>query len=214
MDERLASIGRSEIADPKELVGWASAQARLGNLVVAEDALRDALQRDPNNLDIYMRIADVRRLRQNHAGAIEIILEGAAKASTTHARIGMLHRGILTALYLPAPEGFRQAIALSDALIKQNPVVDPSVYLWRAAAFGQNVKWLKEAGVSEGQDVLRVQAIEAIRALIAMRPDVNASERILLRSMFRPSQAEREAGEDDLAVFGEDAEFVALIDGA
>jgi len=50
-DETVASVPRQAIQNTNELIGWASAQARKGNLQIAEDAFRDALQRDPDNND-------------------------------------------------------------------------------------------------------------------------------------------------------------------
>lgn len=212
-DERLVKIGRSEITDPRELVGWASAQARVGNLVVAEDALRDALQRDPDNTDIYLRLADVRRLRHNHAGAVEIIQEGVRKAGTMEARVQLLHRAILTSLYLPPPHGFRQAIELSDDFMKIAHAPDASVLLWRAAAFGQSYKWSKKRSDDDAAGEARSKAIEAIRRLVELRPNPAAAERLLLKAMLYPSPEERAAGEDDLAVFDDDEAIIALVRG-
>jgi hypothetical protein len=48
-DKKILDIPRESLRGAKELVGWASAQARNGHYQVAEDALRDALQNDPSN---------------------------------------------------------------------------------------------------------------------------------------------------------------------
>ncbi|MCU4177923.1 tetratricopeptide repeat protein [Bosea sp. BH3] len=213
-DRKLAAISRSEITDPKELVGWASAQARLGNFAVAEAALRDALQGDPGNVEIYMRIADVRRLQRNYAGAVAIIQEGVGKAGSAQAKAQLLHRAILTALYLPRPDGFQQAIELSDTLLNEVKIAEPSVYLWRAAAFGQNYSWLKRQKSPQVElDEVREKALESVRRLVQMLPSPLAAERVLLRALFDPSPAELKAGEDDLRVFAEDKEFSDLIMG-
>jgi len=210
-DKDIAKLGRERLSDPKQLVGWASAQARLGNYGEAESALRDALTRDPANNDIRLRIADVQRLRGNFSGYIQTVNEALDRTTDRTARIGLLKRALLTALYIPPPQGFQEAIALSDKLIAES-ATDADVYLWRAAAFGQYHDSLERTGATEEQLAEpRQKALEAVKKVLELSPDYNSSARRILRQIFDPASEHSSPDDDDLVSLNDDDEFKRII---
>jgi tetratricopeptide (TPR) repeat protein len=211
-DETVASVPRQAIQNTNELIGWASAQARKGNLQIAEDAFRDALQRDPDNNDLRLRIADVRRLRHNYTGANELVNEVIDRTSNPTKNSALLQGALYTALYMPPPDGFRQAIALSNKLIEAGEVNDPTLWIWRAAAFGQKYKWLQQnSGTTEELAEARKLALEAITKAIQLSPQYDSAARLLLRALFDPDRERTPKDENDLQVFKGDPEFEQLI---
>lgn len=208
-DKEIAKLSRERLVDPKEIVGWASAQARVGNYDVAEDALRDALQKAPEDDEIRLRIADVRRLRGNFAGSIDMINEVLGRTRDPVKKFQLLRWTLRAALYVPEPHGFQQAISVSDTLMKENAnSTDPWPYFWRAAAFGQKYGWLqRNAGTADELTTTRNAALEAVKKAIELSPDYNSGVRVLLREVFDPVTEKSDPNEDDLVVFKEDDKF-------
>jgi tetratricopeptide (TPR) repeat protein len=212
-DKEIAKLSREKLVDPKDIVGWASAQARVGNYDVAEDALRDALQKAPEDDEIRLRIADVRRLRGNFSGSIDMINEVLGRTSDPSRKFQLLRWTLRAALYLPEPLGFQKAISVSDTLMKENTnTTDPWLYLWRAAAFGQEYGWLqRNAGTTDQLKAARANALEAVRKTIQVSPDYDSSPRALLRELLNPEMENSDPNEDDLKVFKDDQEFKDVI---
>jgi tetratricopeptide (TPR) repeat protein len=205
-DKDIAKLGREKLTDPKQLVGWASAQARLGNYDAAESALRDALKEDPDSNDIRNRIADVQRLRGNYPGYFSMINEVIERTTDRAARIALQKRALLSALYVPPPRGYQQAIALSDKLIAES-AADADVYLWRAAAFGQYSNELDKGADTEEQKEVRAKALEAVKKVVELSPDYNSSARRILRQMFDPTGEHSSQDDNDLVSLNDDPEF-------
>jgi len=208
-DKEIAKLSRERLVDPKEIVGWALAQARVGNYDVAEDALRDALQRAPEDDEIRLRIADVRRLRGNFAGSIDMINEVLGRTRDPARKFQLLRWTLRAALYVSEPRGFEQAINISDFLMKENAnSTDPWPYFWRAAAFGQKYRWLQHnAGTADALKATRKEALDAVQKTIELSPDYDSGVRVLLREVFDPVTEKSDPDEDDLEVFKEDDEF-------
>jgi tetratricopeptide (TPR) repeat protein len=208
-DKDIAKLAREKLTDPKDIVGWALAQARVGNYDVAEDALRDALQKDPGNDDIRLQIADVRRLRGNFAGSNEMTNEVIGRTLDPAKRAQLMKRTLRAALYVPEPYGFRQAISVSDMLIKEKAdPTDARIYCWRAAAFGQSYDWLsRNAGKPEELKEARNQALEALKKVVELAPDYDSDVRRLVRELFDPAAENCDPDENDLAIFNTDKEF-------
>jgi tetratricopeptide (TPR) repeat protein len=213
-DKDIARLSLAKLADPTDvtqLIGWASARARIGDYKAAEDALLDALNRDPGNNDIRIRIADVRRLDSRYAGYIEMINEAIKHTEDPVKRIPLLKRALLEALYIPPPPGFRQAIDLSDQLIALAGA-DAEVYLWRASAFGQSNDWLeKNSGSDQELKLARDKALEAATKVVELSPEYNSQPRQLLREIFNPKLEDSPLDENDLETFRGDEEFDKII---
>lgn len=212
-DKEIAKLSRAKLDDPKEIVGWALAQARVGNFDVAEDALRDALQKDPENDEIRLRIADVRSLHGNFTGSNDMINEIIGRTKDRAKKVELLRQVLRTALYVPQPQGFRQAIAASDNLIEEKAdATDAWLSFWRAAAFGQKYDWLqRNAGTSAQLDEARNEALNAVKKVVELSPDYNSGVRMFMRQVFDPETEKSDIAENDLAVFKADERFRTVI---
>jgi tetratricopeptide (TPR) repeat protein len=204
-DDEIAQVPRGELVGTKQIVGWASAQARRGYYQIAEDALRDALQKDPENDDIRLRIAEVRQLRKNYSGASEMMNELIGRAKDPEKKIALLRRALLSALYMPPPAGFEEAIRLSDQLLAIQGGANAQVYLWRASAFGQKYDWLsKNSGSDKDKSEVADKALACIKKVVELAPNPQSAERNLLRQLYDPARERSSLTENDLEVFRQD----------
>jgi hypothetical protein len=210
-DREIARLSREKLTEPKEIMGWALAHARMKNFDVAEDALRDALQKDPENDEIRTRIAEIRWLGGNVAGSIEMLNELVERTRDPIKREVLLKRVLVASLYVSEPQGFTRAIKISDQLIREN-AADAFVYLWRAAAFGQRRDWLaRNAGTKEEIDATRATALGAVKKVIELSPGYDSTPRILLRQILDPDTEKSDPEDNDLEVFKDDSEFKTAI---
>jgi tetratricopeptide (TPR) repeat protein len=210
-DREIAKLSREKLTQPREIMGWALAQARTGNSDVAEDALRDALQKAPENDEIRLRIAEVRWLRGNFAGCVDMLNEVVERTNDPAKKATLLKQILLVSLYVSEPQGFTRAISTSDQLIKAN-AADALVYLRRAAAFGQKYDWLiRNAGSQEDKVTTRDSALEAVKKTIELSPDYNSTPRTLLRQIFDPVREGSDREDNDLEIFKTDGDFNAVI---
>jgi tetratricopeptide (TPR) repeat protein len=223
-DDKVVRIPRSSLRTSLDLLGWASAQARKGNLQVAEDGLRDALQRDPENDEIRLRISEVRRLRGNHAGALDMLKEVIANANDLSRKIDLLKSAIYLSLYLDPPSSFQEAFQLIEEVLSLAGDKDPQVQVWRAAAAGQQYRWLLQHPNANPGDLplarkealaaARNKALESIRRVVDLVPDSQADPRVELKAMLSKPNVSMVGStiiDDDLAVFKGDSEIENLI---
>ena len=207
-DKLLQALPRDNLRTPTEIAGWASVQARAGNHQAAEDALRDALQQDPENLDILLRLAQVRWLRNNRDGYIDVVIEAVKKSPlTNNAVIAEAKNAQVVALYLPPPKGFEKALVLGAALERASSSMnDPMVHVRVAAAYGQQYAWeLKGKRSSEKElEKIRDKALQAVRK--ALELDSDGRTRNILSGLLDSTELD-----NDLAAFANDKEFLAVI---
>jgi len=211
-DTAVTNIPWSELKTPAEIVGWAAAQARTGNLPLAEDALRDALKKSPTDPDIYLKIADVKQLRQDYDGAVKMRIQASRYITDEDKRIDLLRRSIYAALFVAPPHGFDQAISLSEELLELPRGRNALSYLWLACGLGQKFGHLQanRAPASEINSV-REKALAAVRKVVELAPNYDSSERMLLRAVFDPQDEGNIASDNDLEVFKNDADFRTVI---
>lgn len=212
-DKKLLNLPRSEMKSPTEIAGWASAWARSGgNPQVSEDALREALQREPNNVLVRMRLAEVMKLNRNDKGYVNTVIDLTKSPSVDRSSIYDLVVGaILTALYLPPPLGYESAITLSDYIADMPDDEQPIVLVWRAAAFGQKYDFMPDKNSAEAANA-RAKALEAVTQVVKLAPDKKHPARVLLKRIFDPSQGGNPR-DNDLEVFKDDKDFIRLILG-
>ena len=210
-DREIAKLSREKLTEPREIVGWALAQARTKNYDVAEDALRDALQKAPEDDEIRLRIAEVRWLRRNFAGCVDMLKEVVERTSDPAKKTKLLKQILLASLYTPEPQGFRDAIDTSDQLIREN-AADALVYLRRAAAFGQKYDWLvRNAGSEAERKDTHDAALDAVKEVVQLSPGYDSGPRTLLRQIFAPGPEGSDPNDNDLEVFKTDSEFRTVI---
>lgn len=211
-DRRVANIPRADLQDTKALIGWASAQARTGNFDQAERALRDALQKDPNDDSIRERILEVLHLKSDAIGAVKMMEEIADRSNDPKKRYDLLRRALYEALYAPPPDGFEEAIKIYKKLF-QMPEAQRSaiIHVWAAAALGQKYGWLKDRknpppDENELKNIWNEALALCTKVVEELTSSYDASERELMRSLYEGTIP----GEDDLSVFKSD-EFDAVI---
>lgn len=207
-DKAVAQVQFEMLQSTEDLIGWASAQARLGRLDEAERALGAALIRDQNSTEIRKRIVEVRRLKGDRIGAVRMMMEIAERTTDRKKRDDLLQNALFEALYAPAPDGFTAALEISQTILQDpDPQRQALILVWRACAFGQKYKWLTEHGGSENEiSTTKHDARALVEKVVELKPDISSSERALLASLYEG----RYGDDDDLKVFKSD-EFDKLI---
>lgn len=208
-DVTVTKVPLETLKNLKEVLGWASAQARTGNFVEAERGLLDALQKSPEDDSIRERIVEVRRLNKDDLGALKMSVEIANRTSDARKRYDLLRSALYEALYIE-PGGFNQALEISQKLLEMpEGKASATISLWRAAALGQKYKSLEDGGALREQDDMKAiwnEALSLLTKVVEISPSYDGSERELMRSLYEG----RLGGENDLAVF-KSAEFDAVV---
>jgi uncharacterized integral membrane protein len=207
-DMKLLSAGRAEFVTAREIAAWASALARKNDYQGAELALLNAVQLEPGNVDILMRLAEVRRLN-NALGFVDTVINLLQKAKGRSAVVDMGQEAQLEALYLNPPRGFRKAIEVSDLLVGTRFEKDPHYHLRRACAFGQMYSFEKRTSAPDNQVVLKNaqnEALKSLKKVIDMVPDPQAPVRQELRRLLHDT----ETIDDDFKDLRQLPEFQAL----
>jgi hypothetical protein len=115
--------------------------------------------------------------------------------------------GLIQALlYQPPPEGFRQAIELSDEYFNKFDKENWRIWRSRACAFGQQFASmdLNEQLLPPGM-LVREQALTAVKRVL----EINPGERESIRALWDRPHATKQ--EDDLAIFFDDSDFKKLL---
>lgn len=209
-DHLLAATPLSGLRSTMELAAWGSAQARTGNLPKAVTALELATDQDPKNSDVRVRLAQVKRLNNDNLGYIKAVLD-AAKADPSNVNVATEARAaMLDALYLEAPNGFELAKQLGQYLTNSSLAGDPIVWVYVAAAYGQEYKYRKKAGDGPADlQKIRAGALEAAGRVANLQANQNDAARVYLRGMYVPNSGP----DDDLVVFHGDKDFDRVILG-
>jgi tetratricopeptide (TPR) repeat protein len=211
--KRLLDINLDELSSAGDIAVWAKAQLASKNYAEAVRGYANAIERLPD--DINLRVDYAYALRAAGYGLNEVraqLLEGYKRLTpqTDKAIQERLYRALIfNAVYLDPPNGFLEAIKYGDEYTsdKSNPT-DGGIYCSLAAAYGQQFRWEKERGANQAMlDSVRIKALNAAKAAIALSPDWRESLRILLDPTYRA----KESGEDDLEVFSDDTEFRELL---
>jgi hypothetical protein len=212
-DAQVVNVPWEQLNTATQIGGWAAAQARAGNPQPAEDALRDALKREPENLNLLQRLAELRRFRSNAQGFVETCLELIQKSvdRTPNTR-ALLEDALAQALYLPPPDGFSKAITISDFLIGDPDSKRPLTFIRRACAFGQKYLAVKNTDPAAADDA-RTQALKAVMSAVELAPEEDNPNRNILRQLLDPKKYGGNPRDDDLEVFKEDPDFVKIIVG-
>lgn len=210
-DRKFLPIPFQKLRTAADYAAWGAAQARANNLQAAIRALQEAISLNPKERRYLEMLADIQLRYNNPLAAINALSEARAKSPSEDT--SLLRRELLTALYLPRPDGFIRALDIARKLLSGDTSVarDPMVHLWQASAFGQKYSWLmRNNGSTDQLAEARSGALKAVREVVQRAPEPNASARILMRDLFDPVRAAR-TGDDDLAVFNKDSAFRSVI---
>ena len=180
-----------------DIIAWAAAKARSGDLEAARVALESALQTDPTDEDIKRQLATIYAALKRFDEAADLLRGARAMPAT-----------VLSALYEDPPDGFMKAIKTAEQLLKDSSYKDDAnLHVWLACAFAQKYGYEQKQGKTvEDLKDLKIKVLEEIASAIKIQP----SSRDLLYSFWRPAQG---AIDNDLSVFPpNDPEFGALLD--
>lgn len=212
-DRFLLDYPRDNLTTGTQLAGWAAVQGRAGRLQVSEDALRDALQREPRNIQVMSRLAEIRRVKKNPNGFVETVIEAMKKVPVDKDVLSLAKDAQFEALYLPSPFGYEKAIDISNLLIKAGQEADSVVQLRLACALAQQYKFERRRGTAdELAEKTREEALRVVRRVVELEPDPASAVRSEMHRLFVPSQG-KIASEDDLEIFFDDPDFKAVIVG-
>ena len=197
VDRQLLQTPLESLSAPKDIMAWAAAKARAGNVDKACSVLEDLLRKYPDNQEIKDQLATLYWARGDRQNAIKFLKQAPDS-----------NLSVLYALYNPAPDGFQKAIAIGEKLLTQpGHDTDANLHLWLACAYGQQYgyeKNFKKSGV-EILAPIKVKMITQIMAAIAADP----ATRAILHSLWKPTPG---AEDDDLKAFApDDPELTALL---
>ena len=209
-DEQLLKIPYGQLKTGAELAAWGSAQARAGNYQAANQALRDAIAKEPGKKDYLVRLADVFDRQGSTQAAQALIAEAEQKEGDN---LSLMKRDLVQALYLPLPVSFQKALPIAEKLLaRSDGANDPFVRLWTAAAEGQRYTWLSQNNGSEAdKQNARARALAESKKVVELAPDPRSSARVLLRNMLEPTQPNAASEDNDLEIFKNDEDFRSVI---
>ena len=117
---------------------------------------------------------------------------------------------MLDALYLKPPSSFELANQLAQYLTSSSLADDPMVWVYVAAARGQEYSYRCKAGVpKENLLDVRKSALDAAKRVSVLEKNLNSPARVYLRGMYVPNSGP----DNDLTVFYGEEEFDKVILG-
>jgi hypothetical protein len=200
-------------SSPETLSLVAKAKLMAGKWGEAIDAYRKAIEAKPGEPDTLLEYAYA--LRNSGSAAptdvqkvLELAVNQVRGSTDRDLRRRVYESASFQALYLPPPGGYYRAIQLGEEYTHDasNPA---SAHIWvnLACAYGQQIRWNQANRPDTALKPLRDLALAAVKEAIRLDP----SRKDVLHSLMCPSPAQKEAGEDDLAVFAGDDDFKALL---
>jgi hypothetical protein len=199
-DSSLLKVPLQALATPLQMGAWGAAQARAGNLRLAQTALENALGIQPYNRALKEQLAKIYTLLGKRTEADHLIRD-----------YPMTEIAVLNALYESMPDGFTKAIKIGENLLKQADMQkNPSLHVWLACAYGQQYGYLRDHGSSEEQlKSIKENVLREIQAALSIDPGT----RDLFRTLWKPAA---NSDDNDLACFGPDDPDLKrlLVDGA
>ncbi|PDS77117.1 hypothetical protein [Rhizobium sp. L43] len=206
-DRELLTVPLSGLRSSLAMAAWGSAQARSGNFDKALEGLNEAITTDPGNSGTRLRLAQVLRLKGDVPAYLEAVLK-AAELDPTNVEIAHEARSAqLDALYLNPPASFQYAIRLGNYLAKSPLADDPKIWMYTAAARGQEYKHKIKTAPPQELTEIRKEALDAIAQVVTRAPDPESSIRKTLRATYLPGSGV----DDDLHVFYQDKDFDDLL---
>jgi hypothetical protein len=172
----------------------------------AVTAYLDAVSKDPRNPQLRVEYANaLRKAGRDGSEVIAALIN--ARACEADSPSPELRRNIYESLmymclYEPAPRGFTNAISYGEEYT-QDPGNLPSAVVWvnLACGYGQQARWQHAHQQEIGP--VRDEALGAVRQAIQLNPP----DKSFLANLLNPTAEQVAQGEDDLAVFRDDAEF-------
>lgn len=215
-DEELSSTPESESATAEELAARASAQARKGNFQAAMAIIDRAVAQAPDDPKLLLRSAEIALVQGNHQRAGRLFTEVRAKDKDSASDPNVLKQELFNALYIPPPDGFREALRVGTPMLTNAATKDdPWVMMWVAAAHGQECQYAKNNSQSANTidtKASRDAALKLLKQIKVMAPsNANAASAFAFaQKLFDPVKYSGQAAENDFEVFKGDKDFDAL----
>ena len=209
-DHKIITVPYANVRKAEELEAWAKAQARVGNLAAATKAIEDAVATYPQNRALQQTRAAIAFKRGEFENAADLLRKMGADRPNDEK---IARDKLFSSLYLKKPDSFTKAIDIADRLLQQSPAAAKDAYVQAliAAAYGQKTEWLIQTDRKPEAEESKAKALEAVKKVVELKPDRNASERVLLRQLLDPAAEGSNPMENDLGVFKDDPEFRGII---
>lgn len=212
VDAEILKAPLTSFTDAEALAARASAHARAGELLAAENTWIRALAYYPSSIkpEYYIRLAEVQAQQNKIRDAVSTLLEA---QNIWGYSLELLKKILFLSLYIPPPLGFQTAIDAGNTAARlPDADQDPMIFVWRAAAYGQLATWNKDK--VENQEKFaeaRKVVIDLARRLNKLVPDRSERPRVLMREMLDPVGQEGPLGDSDLSIFKDDEEVRSII---
>jgi hypothetical protein len=193
-DAAVLSKPISELTSTSEVLAWAAAQARLGNLETARVALENALGAEPDSALALRQLVKVYLASKCYDQARKLAKDLPDSPPK-----------MLASLYDPPPGGYQAALDMA-AKLKGDYSGSASFHVWLACAYGQQYSNLIDpkdqspAKPLNDPDVLKLKADARTEISNAIALDHRTLD--VLRDLWRP-QTDAEV-DDDLSAFSDD----------
>jgi len=195
--------------------GVKSSDVAIANLYAGnpEKAIKyymDAISKDPMNTRLRFEYATALENAKRDDTQVIAALLNARSVESQHPspelRKRIYESLLYKFLYQPPPQGFTNTIFYGEEYTSdpKNPSSD-IVWVNLAAAYGQQARWLHER--QEDFNSVRGKALAAARRAV----EIDSTNKNFLATLLDPPPHKAADGEDDLAIFREDAEFRTLL---
>ena len=197
IDQVLLRLPLQSLNSLPEIVAWAAAKARSGDLETAKVVLENTLRDNPSNKDIKQQLATVYTALGKHSDAAKLLTDSSPTPTA-----------VLNALYEDAPGGFLKAIAIGEELKKDAAFrSDPNMHVWLACAYAQMYGYLQRTQRPQVErDAAKEGVLSESRAAITLLPAAKG----WLHAYWKPPEG---SIDNDLAVFPpDDKELTELLE--
>jgi tetratricopeptide (TPR) repeat protein len=201
--ERLRKVELSTLHEPEELAAWARAQMTAGQHGRAAEGYLAALRLRPDDLRLRREYAAALAAAFDYIGAIRELEEARRRMSDTtpsDVRGDILLDLMFNYLYREPPDNFNRVIDIGAEYIGDRRLLpDARVYVYLAAAYGQQYEWLStQSADASVRDPIGQKAVEAAKRALEMDPTWKGALRVLFQGV--------DPEESDLAIFNRDGD--------
>jgi tetratricopeptide (TPR) repeat protein len=204
----LNAASLNDLTEANDILAWAQAQLALGNLDEAIEAYRKVLQKNPRDVRAHLGLGVCYYTSgQPIEAALSELLAAQAQITdnTDNATKIAIYENLAAAyLYTDPPGGYQTALEYTQRALALNPPSPANLYLYSAAAYGQQYtsrsrRGEPEANLEESKSKMLEYARKAVEA------DHTMKDR-LWGLAANPNSID-----NDLAPFVDDPEFLALV---
>jgi tetratricopeptide (TPR) repeat protein len=203
-----AAPALEQLTDANDIVAWAQAQLALGDFPSAVRAYQKALQLNPKDIRVRLGLGVCYYAsgRPIEAALSELLAAQALIASDTDAatKIAIYENLAAAYLYTDPPGGYQTALDYIDRALALKPPSPANLYLYAAAAMGQQYLSRKRRGEPEPDlESSRQKMLEFARQAVEADPS--------MKDRLWDLASEPSSIDNDLAPFADDPDFLTLV---